>query len=105
MGIFWKRLSFSLNHTSVVIEGAMRLHNFLVDYRDQHCDKEKEANKRRIFTEDMENSGAMVMVVGNNVGITGGISNQEKNNRHRGMQLRDKLRMSLMKYDMHRARN
>ena len=105
MGIFWKILSCSLDHTSVIIEGEMRLHSFLVDYRDEYCDKEKEANERRIFTEDMENSGSMIMVVGNDVGITGRISNQKKNDRHRGMQLKDKLRIFLMKHDMHRARN
>ena len=53
----------------------------------------------------MENSDAMVMAVGNDIGITGRISNQEKNNRHRGMHLRDKLRISLINHDMHRARN
>ena len=105
MGIFWKRLSFSLDHTSVIIEGEMCLHNFLVDYQDEYCDKEKEANERRIFTEDIKNSGAMIMVVSNDVGITGRISNQEKINQHRGVQLRDKLRISLTNHDMHRVSN
>ena len=98
-------MSCSLDHASVIIEGAIRLHNSLVDYRDEHCDQEKEENERRIFTEDMENSGTMVMVVGNDIGMTGRISNQKKNDRHRGMQLKDKLRIFLMNHDMHRARN
>ena len=33
-GIFWKRLTSSLEHAALIIEGAMHLHNFLVDYRD-----------------------------------------------------------------------
>ena len=53
----------------------------------------------------MENSGAMIMVLGNDYGIAGRISNQEKINRYRGMQLRDKLRIYLMNRDMHRASN
>ena len=103
-GIFWKRLSCSLEHATVIIEGAMRIHNFLVDYRDEHCDREQELNERSIFTDDIANSDALVMVVGNDVGAGGRVSNQDKNNRHRGMQIRDQLRISLMDHDMHRAR-
>ena len=33
-GIFWKRLMCSLEHASIIIEGAMCLHNYLVDYRE-----------------------------------------------------------------------
>ena len=80
-------MSFSLDHNSVIIEGEMCPHNFLVDYRDEYCDKEKEENERRIFTEDMGNRDAMIMVLGNDVSIIGRISNQEKNTRHRGMNM------------------
>ena len=31
-GIFWKRLNYSLENLAIIIEGAMRLHNFLADY-------------------------------------------------------------------------
>ena len=34
-GIFWKKLAFDLNHSVTIIDAALRLHNFLVDYRDQ----------------------------------------------------------------------
>ena len=33
-GIFWKKLACSMNTTTIIIEGAMRLHNLLVEYKD-----------------------------------------------------------------------
>ena len=35
-GIFWKRLCGSVNTNIIICEGAMHLHNFLVDYRYDH---------------------------------------------------------------------
>lgn len=100
--LFWKILTSSLDHGSVIIEGAMHLHKFLVDYQDEHCDKYQEINERRIFNEDLANSDAMIMIAGNDV--AGTIRNQEMNNRQRGMQLRDKLIISFMDHDMHTGR-
>ena len=37
-GIFWKRLLLSLDNAAIVIEGAMGLHNFIVDYRESRKD-------------------------------------------------------------------
>ena len=102
-GIFWKRLTCSLDHASVIIEGAMRLHNFIIDYRDEHCNTDKEVTDRRMFTEDISNNGAMVMVVGDDQRHKGRISNDEKEYRLKGLQLRDRLRISLMNHDMRRA--
>ena len=34
-GIFWSPLSFSLKHNCNVIDAAMRLHNFIVDFREE----------------------------------------------------------------------
>ena len=34
-GIFWKRLTCSLEQATCVIEGSMRLHNYIVDYRER----------------------------------------------------------------------
>ena len=33
-GVFLKRLKCSLDHTIIIIEGTMHLHNFLVDYTE-----------------------------------------------------------------------
>ena len=103
-GIFWKRLTCSLDHASVIIEGAMRIHNFIVDYREEHCDNGTGVTDRRIFTEDINNNGGDVMVVGDDHRDKGRKFNNEKEDRLKGLQLRDKLRISLMNHDMHRSR-
>ena len=82
----------------------MRLHNFLVDYRDEHSKEDNNVNERKIFREDILNSEATIMVVGNDNRAPGRLTNQDKYNRERGMLVRDKLRISLMNHDMHRAR-
>ena len=41
------------------------------------------------------------MVVGNDIGVRGNISNDERNQRYRGLKLRDSLRLSLVDHDMH----
>ena len=82
----------------------MRIHNFLVDYRDKHCDRAAEVCDRIIFTEDILNSGEEVMVIGDDEGVRGRRTNDAKENRVKGLQLRDKLRLALMNHDMHRPR-
>lgn len=56
-GIFWKRICFSLHNTTLIIEGAMRLHNFLVDYRNAHNDDTYKSD-RDIFREDIDDTCA-----------------------------------------------
>lgn len=36
-GILWRSLKFSLAHNIDVVDACMRLHNFIVDYRIDHC--------------------------------------------------------------------
>ena len=59
-GVFWKRLTGSLEHSALIIEGAMRIHNFLVDYRDAQSTDESTNNmvderniERDIFENDI----------------------------------------------------
>ena len=40
-GIFWKALSFNLNNIVNIIDAALRLHNFIVDYRNEKKNKER----------------------------------------------------------------
>ena len=40
--IFWKRLCCSLDNAILIIEGAMHLHNFIVDYRNNQVMSEVE---------------------------------------------------------------
>ena len=94
-------MTCSLDHASVIIEGAIRLHNFIIDYRDEHCNTDKEVTDKRMFTEDISNNGAKVMVVGDDQHHKGRISNDEKDYRLKGLQLRDTLRIFLMNHDMH----
>ena len=62
-GIFWKRLCGSIDTNIMICEGAMHLHNFLVDYRDAHdVDYNFEAN---VFQNDCDDNGLISEVVGN----------------------------------------
>ena len=44
------------------------------------------------------------MVVGDDVGVRGNISDSERDQRYKGLKLRDFLRLSLADHDMHRSR-
>ena len=65
-GIFWKRLCYSLEHAAIIIEGAMHLHNFLVDYRESKVVNKKLHTfiEREIFQNDLIDSGIIPLVVG-----------------------------------------
>lgn len=45
------------------------------------------------------------MDVGNDVGLSNMITNEEKKTRHQGIYIRDQLRILLKNHDMHRTRN
>ena len=80
-GIFWKRLTSRLINSVLIIEGAMHLHNFLVDYRNSLVDGENDnINDRTIFVEDMHDNGIFNLVVLNdNIRGDGGCpTNREK---------------------------
>lgn len=48
-GILWRTLGFSLEHNTKIIDACMRLHNFIVDFREEHSDVGPD---REIFDED-----------------------------------------------------
>ena len=53
-GIFWKRLTNSLDHNILICDAAFHLHNFLVDYRNNLEDVGKEVSiDRSIFVDDI----------------------------------------------------
>ena len=61
-GIFWKRLCGSIDTNIMICEGAMHLHNFLVDYRDaHHVDYQFE---KSVFQNDCYDNGLISEVVG-----------------------------------------
>ena len=62
-GIFWKRLCGSIDTNIMICEGAMHLHNFLVDYRDTHdADYNFEIG---VFQNDYRDNGLTAEVIGN----------------------------------------
>ena len=82
----------------------MRLHNFLVDYREERSDSIPDETERVIFNGDMVDSGESAMVIDNDVGVCGNISNYDREMRLKGLKLREKLRLSLMDHDLRRPR-
>ena len=48
-GIFWKRLGFGLENCAIIIKGAMRLHNYLVDYRETNFEIDHLTTDTNIF--------------------------------------------------------
>ena len=105
-GIFWKRLNFSLDNSAIIIEGAMRLHNYLVDFRESMKDDLLVTYERNLFQEDIANSLAVPIQTGSDLGRPqGNISNDERMNRLKGMAIRDGIRQDLADQDMHRRTN
>jgi len=106
-GVFWKRLCSSVNHNILICEGAMHLHNFLVDYRNKLCEGEADNTiDMSIFVDDMCDNGVFNMVVLNdsNRGDGGRPTNIEKQRRIDGVVLRDELRDTLQNHNMHRPK-
>ena len=102
-GIFWKRLNCSLENAAVIIEGAMHLHNYLVDFRKLENDHINQDSDRTIFIQDALDSGATPIQTGNNLGRPrGNIPNNERQSRLNSLTLRDNLRQQLQDHNMHR---
>ena len=85
-GIFWKPLNFPLSEHQYIIDGAFRLHNFLIDYRERQNNLDDsicEDPNMTIFESEeedyrMENPNDVVGVFGN-----GSIGDAGKENRGR----------------------
>ena len=102
-GIFWKRLNCSLAHAAIIIEGSMRIHNYLVDFREREISDATLSTDNVIFNEDASNIGATPVQTGNDIGRPrGNISVEDRENRRCGLTLRDELRHSLEDHGMHR---
>ena len=105
-GIFWKRLSVSLENAAILIEGAMHLHNYLVDYRESNVlnmivDSEME---RELFNNDLLDGGIVPLVVGDEFRGAGRPLNSEREWKLKGLLRRDLLKNSLMDHDLHHPR-
>ena len=107
-GIFWKCLKCSLDHATLIIEGSMRLHNFLVDYRESKLPEDKRVDElieEQLFHDELSDNGINPIVVVNDSNRgSGNITNNEKESRLNGLKLRDRLKISLMNHDLNRPR-
>ena len=99
----------------------MRLHNYIVDYRDQ-CNETNTFNagsnflsgefisqeisiERTIFEDDCDDNGITSIVRGQDCLFRPGPkTTNDKDSRLKGLILRDKLRVKLKDHDMHRPR-
>ena len=107
MGYLLKRLYVSLSSATVIIEGAMHWHNFLVNYResmvlDKNLDRHIE---REIFHNELLDNGIVPLVVGEECrGGAGRPLNVEREWKLKGILRRDLLKSSLMDHDLHLPR-
>ena len=103
-GIFWKRLSVSLENAAILIEGAMHLHNFLVDYRESKVVDKKLHTfiEREIFHNDLIDGGIIPLVVGEEGRDVGRPCNSEREWKLKGILKRDLLKTSLMDHGLTR---
>ena len=103
-GIFWSAIMYSLENTCIICEGAMHLHNFLVDYRNSLADPLTEVQKEKeIFHYDQIDNGIVSYAVTNdNTRPRGRPSYEEVECRQKGLLLRDHLRSAFADNNMHR---
>ena len=78
MGDFLEEIKMEPENATIIIEGAMRLHTILFDYRYEHSDPIPDDIERIIFNEDMINSSESAMVVGNGIVVSGNLSNHDR---------------------------
>lgn len=51
-GIFWKLLQFSLQHNVKVIDPALHLHNFIIDFWESHSVCDDDTNEKVLFEQE-----------------------------------------------------
>ena len=103
-GVFWIYISYSLYNTCLIYEGAIHLHNFLVDYRisldDPRADK---VTEKQIFDYDrLDNTITSSLVTSDTVCPRERPYSEEITCRMNGLLLRDHLRQSFHNNNIHR---
>ena len=104
-GIFWRRLYGSIDNYFLIIQGAMRIHNFLIDFRQDNVNE-----IRSDLNIDMANfmdqcdviGGLPGVIVNDNRRPSGRISDDERLRRNNGLLLRNSLRQAIKDHNMHR---
>ena len=115
-GIFWKPLQGSLVNHKYVIDAGLRLHNFIVDFRNEKGDlatAEEEALDRDELdsaSDDyqrenpFETMGAFTAAEMQNFKRRGRLPNKEKELREKGRSLRDEIRDKLARKGLSRPK-
>ena len=99
--IFWKHLMFNLDNICLTIEGSIRLHNFLADYRDDNRVSNSEPDEL-IFQQDLIVSSVLPLETSNNLRRPrGNIANCDKQSQLNGLYLYDKLCDEFESHDIH----
>ena len=102
-----------MEHAAIIIEGAMHLHNFIIDYRNSNENSSadgsqcrgEEVIERQVFQDELVECGVSSNVTGQDSSrVVGRPRLDERDCRLRGLVLRDKLRKSIADHDMHRPR-
>ena len=103
-GIFWSPIAYSLFNTCIICEGAMHLHNFLVDYRNSLVYPVEEVyHENEVFHYDrLDNGITNQAITSDSIRPRGRPSKDEILCRQSGVLLRDHLKQSLSNHNMHR---
>ena len=101
-GVFWSAIAYSLNNTCIICEGAMHLHNFILEHRLSSTEAAVEtAIETEIFDTDRYDYGVISEAVTNDAIRPGDRpSNDEILCRQNGLFLRDHLKYKLANYNM-----
>lgn len=72
-GILWRPLHFRLKRNVNITDACMCLHNFILDWREEHCEAVVDVDEREIFEEDHKRFMAVYPTFdANATGIHGG---------------------------------
>ena len=83
----------------------MRLHNYLVDYRENNLGEKELEDDMVLFQQDLLNSNTIPVQTGNDLGRPrGNITSEDRLNRVDGTRLRANLSQKIQDFDMHRPR-
>jgi hypothetical protein len=85
-GIFWRELNYSLSTNIMIVDACMRLHNFIVDHREEDNELFSTSIDRAVFDEECRRFYAVNPFI-DNVGVDSGecdVRRDEHGNQIRG---------------------
>ena len=113
-GVFWKPLEGSLYNHKNTIDAAMRLHNFIVDYREEMksdgmgIDDDGFDTRELMYDSDefnLNNAGVTLGVFGDDTRPGGRPAVDEEKEKSRGLELRNKLCLLIQEAGLSRPGN